>query len=130
MQRIKLKLGSVELEVELFDTPTAKAIYNQAPFRSLARTWGEEVYFSAPVEVSKEPDARDVVEPGEIAYWVEGQCIAIGYGRTPISHGEEVRLAAKTNIWGQSLTDVKLLSKAKDGDPVSVEIFGDSIHSE
>lgn len=121
MQRIKLKLGSVELEVELFDTPTAKAIYNQAPFRSLARTWGEEVYFSAPLEVSKEPDARDVVEPGEIAYWVEGQCIAIGYGRTPISQGEEIRLAAKTNIWAKALGDVKQLKTIKDGDPIQVE---------
>lgn len=121
MQRIRLKLGSVRLDAELLDTPTAKAIYKQTPFSSSAQTWGEEVYFSTPVEVLREPDAKDVVEPGEIAFWVEGQCIAIGFGRTPISRGDEIRLAAKTNIWAKTLGDVKELRTVKNGDPVQVE---------
>ena len=93
-------------------------------------TWDNEVYFKTPINVSKETDAKDIVKTGEIAFWVEGNCIAIGFGSTPISQENEIRLAAKTNIWRQALTDVKLLSKAKDGDPVSVEMFDDSIHPE
>ncbi|TDJ20284.1 MAG: hypothetical protein E2O62_01255 [Gammaproteobacteria bacterium] len=130
MKTLILKIGPISLVAELLDTPTAKEILKHVPFTSSVNTWGDEVYFDTPINVSKETNAKDIVEAGELAFWVEGSCIAIGFGPTPISQGNEIRLAAKTNIWGQSLTDVKLLSKAKDGDPVSVEIYDDSVHSD
>ena len=130
MKTLILKIGPISLVAELLDTPTAKEILKHVPFSSSVNTWGDEVYFDTPINVSKETNAKDIVEAGELAFWVEGSCIAIGFGPTPISQGNEIRLAAKTNIWGQSLTDVKLLSKAKDGDPVSVEIYDDSVHSD
>ncbi len=130
MKKLILRIGPISLVAELLDTPTAKEILKHVPFTSSVNTWGDEVYFDTPINVSKETDAKDIVEAGELAFWVEGSCIAIGFGPTPISQGNEIRLAAQTNIWGQSLTEVKLLSKAKDGDPVSVEIYDDSVHSD
>lgn len=120
-RQLKMTIGSVEIAAELFDTPTADAIYNNLPIESEARTWGEEVYFSTPVRVLKESDAKDVVEPGELAFWVEGNSIAIGFGRTPVSRGDEIRLAAKTNIWGKALDPVTNLRPVRDGDPITVE---------
>ena len=130
MKKLILKIGPISLVVELLDTPTAREILRHVPFTSNVNTWGDEVYFSTPINVSIETDAKDIVEAGELAFWVEGNCIAIGFGPTPISQGNEIRLAAKTNIWGLSLTDVKLLTKVKDGDPVSVEIYDDSVHAD
>lgn len=124
MRRLRMTIGSVTLDAELFDTPTADAIWNALPFASKARTWGEEVYFSTPLSVKQEKDARDVVQAGELAFWVEGDSIAIGFGRTPISRGEEIRLAARTNIWGRVLGDVKQLKNVKAGAAIRAEKVG------
>ncbi|MEJ5232256.1 MAG: cyclophilin-like fold protein [Geminicoccaceae bacterium] len=120
-RRIRFRIGSVTLEVEPFDTPTARAVLAALPFESRTRTWGEEVYFDTPVKVALEPDARDVVEPGEIAFWVEGRSIAIAFGRTPASRGDECRLVAPVNVWGRARQDVRALKVVKPGDPIRVE---------
>ena len=120
MRKIKITAGSVELPAELLDTPTADAIWAALPITSSANTWGDEVYFSVPVDLPREADAKDVVEAGELAFWVEGSSIAIGFGATPISRGDEIRLAARTNIWGRALADVRQLRVVRSGDPISV----------
>ena len=121
MRKLKMTIGGIEITAELFDTPTADAIYQKLPFSSTARTWGEEVYFDTPVTSENEDDARDVVEAGELAFWLAGNAIAIGFGPTPVSQGEEIRLASPCNVWGRAVEDVRGLMVVKDGDPISVE---------
>jgi len=121
MRKLKMTIGDVEIGAELFATPTADAIWSSLPFSSTASTWGEEIYFWTPVSVPREADARDLVTAGELAFWIEGDSIAIGFGPTPISEGDEIRLAAPTNIWGQALGDVRDLSAVPAGAPIRVE---------
>ena len=121
MRKLKMTIGGIEITAELLDTPTADAIYQNLPFSSTARTWGEEVYFDTPVTSKNEADARDVVEVGELAFWLAGNAIAIGFGPTPVSQGEEIRLASPCNVWGRAVEDVRGLMVVKDGDPITVE---------
>ena len=121
MAELMITAGSVTLRVEVFETPTGRAVLEALPFESRANTWGDEVYFTVPVSAEREADAREVVEAGELAFWVEGSAIAIGFGPTPISRGDEIRLAAPTNIWGRSLDDVRQLVAVSAGDAVRVE---------
>ncbi|HTL65886.1 MAG TPA: cyclophilin-like fold protein [Pseudolabrys sp.] len=123
MARIRFDFGTLTLDAELLDTPTAKAIAAALPITSSALTWGEEVYFDVPVEVKREGNARAVVTPGEVAYWPEGPAIALGFGRTPISQGNETRLASPCNIFAKALGDVKALAKVKGGTKVEVRVL-------
>ncbi|MGD0419432.1 MAG: cyclophilin-like fold protein [Xanthobacteraceae bacterium] len=119
--RVRFDFGAVTLDAELLATPTAKAIAAALPMTSSALTWGEEVYFEIPVEVAREKDARAIVTPGEIAYWPDGHAIAIGFGRTPISKGDETRLASPCNIRAKALGDVKTLAKVRSRSKVEVK---------
>jgi len=124
MTRIRFDFGTLTLDAELLGTPTARAVATALPISSSALTWGEEVYFEIPVNVAREPGARAVVTPGEVAYWPDGHCIALGYGRTPISQGDETRLASPCNIFGKVLGDVKALAKVRAGAKIKVAKLG------
>ena len=124
MARIRFDFGTLTLDAELLDTPTARAVAAALPVAASALTWGEEVYFEVPVKVGAESDARAVVTAGEIAYWPDGHCIALGFGRTPISRGDEIRLASPCNIFAKALGDVKALAVVRGGTAVKVTRLG------
>jgi len=119
--KLSLRFKSGKLEVELFDTPTARALLEALPFESRAQTWGEEVYFATPVKAKLEKDARQVVDPGTVCFWTEGDAIALPYGRTPISTDERSKLASRCNVLGSIVGDPKRLAAVKGGETVRVE---------
>lgn len=120
MRTVLIAAAGVRIRARLLDTPTANEIWQALPIEGTAETWGKEVYFATPVQMGREPDARDVVEAGEIAYWPDGDCIAIGFGPTPLSQNGEIRLASPCNIWAKALDDVSRLRAVYGGEPVVI----------
>ncbi|MGI5376678.1 cyclophilin-like fold protein [Streptomyces sp. CA-251387] len=120
--QIRISWPAGHLTATLDNTPTAQALIKALPLVSTARTWGEEVYFDTGVAVSRETDARQVVEPGTVAFWTDGDALALPYGPTPISRGDECRLASPCNILGRLDGDPRLLATVRNGDPVRVEL--------
>ena len=110
----------LRLEVDLLETQTAKAILEALPFEARAQTWGEEVYFATPVKAKLEEDARQVVEPGTVCFWTEGDAIALPYGRTPISTDERPKLASRCNVLGRIEGNPADLQKIRTGEKITV----------
>lgn len=120
MREILIRAGTVAIRARVLDSPTGDRIWAALPIYSKAQIWGDEVYFNVPVSADREPGARDVVEAGEIAFWPDGDAIAMGFGPTPISRHGEIRLASPCNVWAIALDDVRQLSAVRAGERVAV----------
>lgn len=122
MRKVVIRAGGVSIRAKLLNTPTAERIWAALPIRAAARTWGEEVYFDTPISTGAEPDARVVVKAGDIAFWPDGDAIAIGFGPTPLSRTRgEIRLAGPCNVWAHAIDDVRQLKSVHPGVAISVD---------
>lgn len=119
--KIKIFTGDIEAEAELDNTPTAKAIFNALPLDGAANRWGNEIYFVIPIRIDAEKNAADVVEMGDVAYWPEGSCFCIFFGKTPASKEDEIRAASKVNVFGKIKGDPEIFKSVKNGDLVILE---------
>ncbi|HET7363661.1 MAG TPA: cyclophilin-like fold protein [Burkholderiales bacterium] len=119
--KLRITAGRLALEAELRDTPTSRLLMQAVPFEASAQTWGEEVYFTTPVSAKLEADAKQVVEPGTVCFWTEGDALALPYGRTPISTDERPKLAARCNVLGTLTGDARRLGWIKAGQKIRVE---------
>jgi hypothetical protein len=119
--RIRISWPGGELVAELAETPCAQAVLDSLPCVSSTNTWGDEVYFSMPVSCVLEPSARQVVDPGTVCFWVEGNSLALPFVPTPISKGNECRLVAKVNVLGRLEGDPRQLGRIRPGDTIRVE---------
>jgi hypothetical protein len=124
---IKITAGEVEVEAELNDNPTAKAVAEKLPIKGRANRWGGEIYFAIPVTAGLEEDSREVLEAGELGYWPTGKAFCIFFGPTPASQGDEIRAASDVNILGKVKGDLSGLWDVPDGADVTIEAaFGDA----
>ena len=104
-------------------TPTVNQLVAALPQEASAHTWGEEVYFELPVVAALEADAEQVVAPGTVCFWVQGSALALPFGPTPVSPGEECRLVTRCNVLGKIEGDPRQLKKVKQGDLIRVELL-------
>jgi hypothetical protein len=118
-RKIKISVGKLELEAWLNDTKTAAKVFEALPITSTINTWGDEIYFTIPVEAGSE-NAQELVSLGDIAYWPPGKALCVFFGKTPISKNDEIRPASAVNIIGKVEGDLKLLKKVKDGEEIII----------
>ena len=119
-RQIRITAGKIDARAELNDTKTADAIWKALPLKSLADTWGDEVYFEIPLHLDLE-NGKELVAAGDLGYWPQGQCFCIFFGPTPMSKGNEIRPASAVNVFGKVIGDPKVFKKVKDGETVTVE---------
>ena len=121
MKKLILKFNSKLFEVNLRDTKTATLIPKSVPINSKIQMWGEEIFFNTNLQVALENDAKEVMQLGELAFWTEGSAIAIGYGKTPVSIDQEIRLIGPCNVWGDGNFKKSDFDDIKPGDEISLD---------
>jgi hypothetical protein len=121
MRKIKISAGGVSATAALEDNATAHAIWEALPIKQRANRWGDEIYFSIPVQVAQASDARDVMVAGELGYWPPGTAFCIFWGITPASQGDEIRAASQVNPFGMLEGDPKAFDQVPSGAEVKLE---------
>ncbi len=122
-KQIRIKAGPIEAEGELNDTNTANAIWEALPINARGNLWGEEIYFSIPVQGFLE-NAQEVVQEGDLGYWPPGSAFCIFFGPTPASQGKEIRPASPVTVIGRVVGDSQVFKRVPAGGEVVIERAG------
>ncbi|HXZ44241.1 MAG TPA: cyclophilin-like fold protein [archaeon] len=118
---IRITAGKVSAEAALNASPTATQIWEALPIEGRGNTWGDEIYFSIPVQAKPEKDAREIVAVGEMGYWPPGTAFCIFFGRTPASTDDRPRAASAVNILGRIQGDATVFKAVPSGTRVRLE---------
>jgi hypothetical protein len=119
--RIRITVGEVALEADLNDTATAAKIGEALPIRTSFNTWGDEIYFSIPVDAELDDSAQEVVEIGDLGYWPPGSAFCIFFGLTPVSEPGRIMPASAVNVIGKVVGDATLFKQAMRAREVVLE---------
>ena len=120
------EISDLKIKCKTLNNKTSQKLLKLMPIKAKIAIWGNEIYFDTPNnDIFKENDAKEVFNLGEIAFWNQGSAIAIGFGKTPASKKDEIRLISKANHWANAYNqeDLKKLKAFKDGEPIKVSIL-------
>jgi hypothetical protein len=117
---IIISVNDIQVEAEIGTSATAAKILEALPFESTVNTWGDEIYFTVPVAMQQEPEARAEVEVGELAFWPLGKAFCIFFGPTPVSRDEKPRAYSPVNVFGRVLGDATAFKGIANGARIRV----------
>ena len=119
--KVRITVGSVQLDAELKSTKTAREVYAALPVESPVNLWGEEFYFKLAGVKDYRETATSQVKVGDVAFWGAGQVVAIFFGRTPMSMGQDPVPADRVNIIGRIIGDASMLRHAMDAPTIRID---------
>jgi hypothetical protein len=119
-RRIQIVAGEVSQTAVLNDSTTADAIWLALPIEGDANCWGDEIYFTLPVQLEEAEDARQDMAVGELGYWPVGTAFCIFFGPTPVSVDDEPRAYSNVNPFGQIEGDATAFRAVSNGEKVTV----------
>jgi len=119
--KIRITVQDVTLNAELFDTACAREIAAALPIITSPNEWGDEFYFEIPVSFPPDETATTRVRVGDIGYWPPGKALAIFFGQTPMSKGNDPVPASAVNLVGKISGDATVLRNVKGAKKILVE---------
>ena len=119
--KIKITVGDLRVEGELDNTTTGQKVAEALPIRASFSIWGDEIYFTIPVEADLDETARKEVDLGDLGYWPTGNAFCIFFGPTPMSTPGKIIPASAVNIIGRVVGDATRFKEVMDAGDVLVE---------
>jgi hypothetical protein len=117
---IRVTTGVTRVTAELNSTRTAQAIWDALPLKGRTNIWGDEIYFSIPINLELE-NGQELVSKGDLAYWPSGPAFCIFFGPTPMSQGQEIRPAGPVTVLGRVTGDTEVLRQVAPGAEITIE---------
>lgn len=121
--KIKITIGGIQVVAELKPNRTANAVVEALPVNAPIHQWGEEFYCKLPGVKDYREVATTRVKVGDVAFWGMGGMLAVFFGRTPMSLGEDPVPADRVNVIGKILDDPNVLRQAAGATFMRVELL-------
>ena len=116
---IRITAGAIEAKAELNDTKIAQAIWEALPIKGRVNLWGDEIYFSIPINLKLEA-GQEVVNIGDLGYWPDGSAFCIFFGPTPVSRVDEIRPASSVTVFGKVIGDAMIFRRVATGTEITI----------
>ena len=117
---IKITFEKLSILATLNNSSTSDKLWKKLPIESSVSTWGEEIYFSIPIN-DVEENAKSVVDLGDLAFWPPGSAFCLFFGQTPVSSEGAIKPASPVNVIGKVLGDLAPLKSVISGEKVKIE---------
>ena len=120
-RQIQISTGNLTLAATLNEFETANQLWESLPITGRVQIWGDEIYFSIPLNVEEELGSQETVQAGTVAYWPPGSALCLFWGPTPISAPGEIRPASAVNVVGILDNDPNLLAEVPSQAEIIIE---------
>jgi hypothetical protein len=123
MKSLTITVGGKEFDAQLDEglaPNTVAVIARGLPMEGTTRTWGDEIYFSIPVNAELE-NGVETVSVGDLAYWPQGSAFCIFYGQTPMSPNEDEIVPASAVTPLGTIEEPEKLKEHASGEPITIE---------
>ena len=120
-RQIQISTGNLTLAATLNELETANQLWESLPITGRVQIWGDEIYFSIPLNVEEELGSQETVQAGTVAYWPPGSALCLFWGPPPISAPGEIRPASAVNVVGILENDPNLLAEVPSQAEIIIE---------
>lgn len=98
---------------------TAQEIIKHLPLSGQVARWGDEIFFETGI-LASDFNSTLQVNAGDVAYWPEGKCLCIFFGRTPASQTEKPVPAGPVVVIGRTMASADELRSIQAGQTIRV----------
>lgn len=118
--KIRFETPRMTFEGTLNESAAARMVAAKLPLEGKVSTWGDEIYFKIPVSCPAD-NATLAVKAGDIAFWPEGDCLCVFFGRTPLSNDSDPVPASAVNVVGRVTGDLAPLRRIRAGEKIVIQ---------